>query len=110
MSDSVLRVSPPHAAAYGTAGAGRSLGHMALMMTGLAVCALFLAELLPPLPVAVLVFCVVVALALWNVRGALSRMMIIIYSAPFSATIGHLFDDRYAWWHTPAAKPLILPA
>jgi hypothetical protein len=39
--------------------------------------------------------------------STLPRLMVLLYAVCFLATIGHLFDPYYVWWHTPVAVAMI---
>lgn len=37
----------------------------------------------------------------------LTRLIIVLYALPFSATIGYWFDDDFTWWSTPRSQELM---
>lgn len=61
---------------------------------------------LPPLSVTVVLLAAltVVAMSSMQITGLslLPRLCIFLFSLPFSATAGYLFDREYVWWQTPS--------
>lgn len=84
---------------------------LSLVLVGFILLVLFQADIIPPIELGVIAF---VALTFWGVAtikvstlSLLPRLMIVLYSLPFSTTIGYLFDRDYVWWQTAQARGYI---
>ena len=73
--------------------------------------ALFALGIYPPLQAAIGGLFVLAAWGLWSVRltqlSLLPRLMIVLYTMPFSVTLGYLGSSDYTWWWTPTALALL---
>lgn len=72
---------------------------------GVVVSVLFSARQLPPLNLTILMLTVLSVIAIASLRiselSLLSRLYVLLFVLPFSATLGYLFDRDYVWWPTP---------
>jgi hypothetical protein len=82
-----------------------------LSLVALVVSAFFFFAHMLPLTWSVTLMAV---LAFWGIAAqsatrlsTLPRLMVLLYTVCFLATIGHLFDPYYVWWHTPVAVAMI---
>ena len=59
---------------------------------------------LPPLPITILTLGGLTVVGIVTLRvtelSTLSRLFVLLFSLPFSATLGYLFDKNYIWWQT----------
>jgi hypothetical protein len=84
---------------------------LSLVIVGFFLLVLFQADIIPPIELGVIIL---VSLTVWGVAtikvttlSLLPRLMIVLYSLPFSTTIGYLFDRDYVWWQTNQARGYI---
>jgi len=87
----------------------RSINHglMSLAWTaaGTIMTLMFATGQLAPLRLTILILGGLSVLAIATLRitelSILSRLYVLLFSLPFSATLGYLFDNDYVWWNTP---------
>lgn len=77
------------------------------MVLGFVETILFYVGLFPPLEICILIFWTISIVGLVKISisrfSLLPRLMIIIYSAPFSALVGYWFVQDFVWWLAPPA-------
>jgi hypothetical protein len=78
---------------------------MAWLVAGVVECALFATGQLPPLRVTVLILAALSVISIGSLRitelSILPRLFVFLFTLPFSACLGYLFDREYVWWQTP---------
>lgn len=88
---------------------GSTTNHALLSLTwfstGVIFAGLFWTAQLPPLRATILTLGVMTVIALASLRttelSLLTRLYVLLFTLPFGANIGYLFDNDYVWWQTP---------
>lgn len=84
--------------------ADHGLRALAWFSYGIIAAGLFATAQLPPLRVTILLLAASSVVAMASLRvtemSILSRLFVLLFTLPFSATLGYLFDVDYVWWHT----------
>jgi len=80
------------------------------LLVGTLTSALFANGQTFPLRLSVLMLAILTVGGLASLRtvelSLLSRVFVVLYSIPFAATVGYLFDYQYVWTHGPQREPL----
>ena len=85
---------------------------LAWALIGSLQAATFSFETFPPREVAVVILASLTVIGILALRvvelSILSRFFVLLYSLPFAATIGYLFDANFIWTRAPNVQPLCL--
>lgn len=85
--------------------ANHALLALAWFSAGIIFAGLFWTAQLPPLRATILFLFSMTFIALVTLRttelSILTRLYVILFTLPFGATFGYLFDNDYVWWQTP---------
>ena len=85
---------------------------LAWVLIGSLQAATFSFEAFPPREVAVVILASLTVIGILALRvvelSILSRFFVLLYSLPFAATIGYLFDANFIWTRAPNVQPLCL--
>lgn len=78
---------------------------LAWLTGGVFLAAMFSTGQLPPLVATVPLLGVLSIVAMLSLKvtelSVMSRLFVLLFSLPFGATVGYLFDKDYVWWATP---------
>jgi len=86
---------------------GRLLRAAGLMMLGGGLTVAFVMGRHLSMQASIVAFVIVTALGVVGAKGILSKFLVVLYCAPFAATVGHLVVPGYVWWETPRPRALI---
>lgn len=88
-----------------TSSINHGLMSLAWLAAGTIVTLMFATGQLAPLRVTILLLGALSVLAIATLRitelSILTRLYVLLFSLPFSATLGYLFDNDFVWWSTP---------
>ncbi len=93
-----------------TAATNHGLRALAWLSVGVLVAGAFAIAILPPLRVTVVALAMLSAIGIASLRVAnlsmMSRLFVLLYSLPFSASLGYLFDPGFIWARGVNSAPL----
>ncbi len=85
---------------------------LAWVLLGSLHAAAFSSGIFPPLELTVVILAVLVAMSIVSLHvvklSLMSRFFIVLYSLPFTATLGYLFDAEFIWTRSANVQPLCL--
>ncbi len=95
-----MTTHPPH----------HGLRGLAWLLIGILQASAFVAAIFPPLPVTVVILAALSAIGLISLHvvklSIMCRLFVLLYSLPFAASLGYLFDSEYIWARSTNVQPL----
>lgn len=89
----------------GQAPANHEMMALAWLSGGAVMAVTFSTGQLPPLQLTIILLAILTVVAIASLRitelSIMSRLYVLLFSMPFSATLGYLVDREFVWWNTP---------